>query len=975
MRKHLIRLLAILLAVLPLLGVWANTGSAATSRVAVVKELKGSVKVKKAGGSKEFTAFAKMSLNEGDVLSVGSGSSAVLQFANGTSEDDKMTVASNSTLTFSKLSSKQGTTTKVSLFNGSAWVDVKSIENKDDEFSLETPTSIMGVRGTHLYVSVDPVTGATRLMVAAGVVTAQTTDSSNPQTENVYPTERALAIHDLLNGSLISIAQVDLELLIKQSDKSIIEAILKASGEIMKENIDKNGLYPDLSEHFENNLNNLIGAIVAAALEANKIDTKRVNEIIAEVMANTGMKIDLSKKALELTDEEKAKQENQKKLEREALEKALDQKKREEQLRDQQAELQKKLQEQREKQQKEKEKALEESRKKALEEYERQLSEKEKQIFEEENNKRNKELQDQLASPSATNSGSGGGGSSGSGGTGGNGTVPPTDSSLGVKYYYYDANSNLKWNKAAIDFKPEQLNYEFKVPGNTLKAAIANRLAVNIKVESVKVFSGIEFYDTVNLVDEEYLIPLDLNTTKIEIKVLINETITKYFTVMLTKDPTPVGLTSLTQSYKEDSDWYSFDWMINSGNTYGYSVSSSGTQLKLDWTFASGVGKAVVKHTKYALDGRNGQIIPIEDATTMDILNDREAVLLDISNDVDVFEVQLKNASGASIGPGFTMWVIDYDLDIYSDKPFLINGDTVSYERENSEPNFYANVNESVSSLQITQAEGLIYTPYKAINYRSGTVINATNGKITIPLQEGNNELRIVLKNTAGGTMDYELTVSRLNLPQGIRAWSVTDSDDRNYHWELAANQPSGAIKRYYIMVDDVSFVKMKFTVAEGQSLTLTNSSGAFPIMDMQTFDLGGKGGYTYTVMNGSVPIAELLIIKVGLPTLNEDNLSFTQGGSTILQTIPTFDSNQLPNGFAVVSDTSSTEPITMKLEAYLGDIAVFPVETGVTLNSPYFTMNFPAPGIYHVNIRAHDPTNYEQYVIYPVTIYYGVSP
>lgn len=190
MSRSIVRLLIFVLVSLPVLGALGKEASAATSRVAVIKEMKGSVKVKKAGGSKEFTAFAKMSLNEGDVLAVGSDSSAILQFANGTSEDDRMTVASNSKLTFSKLSDKDGTTTKVSLFNGSVWVDVKSIENEEDKFTLETPTSIMGVRGTHLLVNVDPVSGATRLTVAAGVVSAQTTDANEPQTQEVIPTKK-----------------------------------------------------------------------------------------------------------------------------------------------------------------------------------------------------------------------------------------------------------------------------------------------------------------------------------------------------------------------------------------------------------------------------------------------------------------------------------------------------------------------------------------------------------------------------------------------------------------------------------------------------------------------------------------------------------------------------------------------------------------------------------------------------------------
>src|SRR5690242_797040 len=123
MRRIVLALLALLIIAVPLNGAFADRAHAASSRVAVIKELKGTVKVKKSGGSKEFTAFAKMSLNEGDVLSVGDNGSAVLQFANGTSEDDRMTVSSNSKLSFSKLSDKKGTTTKVSMWSGKAWVD------------------------------------------------------------------------------------------------------------------------------------------------------------------------------------------------------------------------------------------------------------------------------------------------------------------------------------------------------------------------------------------------------------------------------------------------------------------------------------------------------------------------------------------------------------------------------------------------------------------------------------------------------------------------------------------------------------------------------------------------------------------------------------------------------------------------------------------------------------------------------------
>ncbi|WP_212963381.1 FecR domain-containing protein, partial [Cohnella xylanilytica] len=69
-------------------------------------------------------------------------------------------------------SNKKGSVTKVSMLKGTVWSDVKSIRNKDDEFQLETPTAVMGVRGTHFLSAVDPNTSATNLTVFAGVVRA-----------------------------------------------------------------------------------------------------------------------------------------------------------------------------------------------------------------------------------------------------------------------------------------------------------------------------------------------------------------------------------------------------------------------------------------------------------------------------------------------------------------------------------------------------------------------------------------------------------------------------------------------------------------------------------------------------------------------------------------------------------------------------------------------------------------------------------
>ncbi len=405
MRRRIIQFMALLLVTLPLLGVFAQDTYAASSRVAVIKEMKGTVKVKKAGGSKEFTAFAKMSLNEGDIVAVGASSSAILQFANGTSEDDKMTVSSNTTLTFSKLSNKKGTTTKVSMFNGSAWVDVKSIANKEDEFTLETPTAIMGVRGTHLLVSVDPVSGATRLTVAAGIVTTQST-APGDEPQNVLPTQNALITKDDEGESDITIAQVDLELLMQQSDISIVSAIVQASHDIQAENIAKSNQYEDIDQNasnevFKNNVGNIVGAIITQALESNVINQQRLNELVAQVKATTGVDVDISKKTLTVTDEEKALQEKQKQQDKEALEQAQKQKEDEQSRRDK--ELQDKLEAARKNKEEDNRKALEEQNKKAKEEYERQLSDLEKDRFNKDKADRDKESQSNaIPTPTST---------------------------------------------------------------------------------------------------------------------------------------------------------------------------------------------------------------------------------------------------------------------------------------------------------------------------------------------------------------------------------------------------------------------------------------------------------------------------------------------------------------------------------------------------------------------------------------------
>ena len=228
-------------------GIFAGLREAAAAgatRVAVVKSLKGTVQAKKAGGSKYFDAFKNMSLNEGDTLTTGKDSSVVLELASSKAEQDSITIGANSQVQFTKLKEDNGAKAKMTVWAGSLWVKVKSISNADDSFEVETPTAIMGVRGTHFIVMVDPITGKTTLVVASGVTTVNATNLSGSGGEtgpknvvNVYPTQQADIDQDLQTEDPRAIVgTADPETLVFTLPPEIIEAMVENMAEIRQEN-------------------------------------------------------------------------------------------------------------------------------------------------------------------------------------------------------------------------------------------------------------------------------------------------------------------------------------------------------------------------------------------------------------------------------------------------------------------------------------------------------------------------------------------------------------------------------------------------------------------------------------------------------------------------------------------------------------------------------------------------------------------
>ncbi|MGE4271247.1 MAG: FecR domain-containing protein [Desulfitobacterium sp.] len=162
MRKKMVfgLVLVMLFSLFPQLMVFSlgsETALAAGTSLATLEDISGGVFVKKGGGVKEFQAFNGMALIQGDSVRTAKEGSATVAFYTGS----KMAVGPSTSFTVNKLQETKGTGGKLSvkLKSGTVWNKVKSLVNVEDEYEIETPTAVMGVRGTLFMVSVDPATG------------------------------------------------------------------------------------------------------------------------------------------------------------------------------------------------------------------------------------------------------------------------------------------------------------------------------------------------------------------------------------------------------------------------------------------------------------------------------------------------------------------------------------------------------------------------------------------------------------------------------------------------------------------------------------------------------------------------------------------------------------------------------------------------------------------------------------------------
>ncbi|WP_020616912.1 FecR family protein [Paenibacillus daejeonensis] len=411
-------LLAIVLVAGPLSFLFApDEALAQIKRVALVKDLKGTVNVKKSGGSKAFAAFKNMTLNEGDTVTTSKGARVVLELSSSKAERDSVTIGENSQVTFTKLKDDKGTKTKMNIWAGSLWVKVKSITNASDQFELETPTAIMGVRGTHFLVVVEPKTGITTLASLSGIVTGKHTSKQSDSA--VYPSQQIVLLPDEEPGELVTV--VNFQELISQLGKDIIEEIIRSADDIRRENdlmIERikqqlpNGTplpafleSADDIDRVAGNLDRLVGNLLKEAIDQNKMSKEEAIKLVGEV--NPGLptknKINLDdpadhKKTTKELEKEKKVQEKKKQAE----EKINKEKAKQQEDRDKQSELIKKLEEKKKLQEEANQRALEEAKKKAEDAYKAKLSELERQKFEQEKKKRQEELADNQTQPQPT---------------------------------------------------------------------------------------------------------------------------------------------------------------------------------------------------------------------------------------------------------------------------------------------------------------------------------------------------------------------------------------------------------------------------------------------------------------------------------------------------------------------------------------------------------------------------------------------
>lgn len=304
MKRRLYALMSLVLCFTLLFGslaAWnASPAEAKSTRLAIVSDVGGTVNVKSAGGSKSYEAYTDMALNEGDYITTEDDSYLVIKIKD---TEDELTIGANAEVYVSDLAAKgSGKKSKLKMWAGSLWTSVKKLAGVD-EFEVETPTAVMGVRGTNVLTQVDPVTGRTSISVISGSVRTQSNTGSvaGGQTAIIYPSQQfGLDSYDEPGDLNTMIGMINPSELIQNISPQIIEAIVRSLAYVNQEHDefvrqkqeelegkrdkDENSSMQiqdadDLAKVFKN-LNNLLGNIVKAAIKNNTVIEDEIRKVI-----------------------------------------------------------------------------------------------------------------------------------------------------------------------------------------------------------------------------------------------------------------------------------------------------------------------------------------------------------------------------------------------------------------------------------------------------------------------------------------------------------------------------------------------------------------------------------------------------------------------------------------------------------------------------------------------------------------------
>lgn len=197
---------------------------------AVLESVEGEVWLQRSGGLREFEAQNNTALYRGDRVRTGQSSSATVVF----DEESSTTLGEYSSVIIANLEKgEESIQSTIKVAAGQVWNKTKRLLNINDQHQVETPTAVMGVRGTLFLVSVDDEN--TDLSVFDGNVAISAVRDSSEEETDVGINEQNRVHQD--DESTSDNEEMETDRLIEETDGVIIGEMITDMTEASDENI------------------------------------------------------------------------------------------------------------------------------------------------------------------------------------------------------------------------------------------------------------------------------------------------------------------------------------------------------------------------------------------------------------------------------------------------------------------------------------------------------------------------------------------------------------------------------------------------------------------------------------------------------------------------------------------------------------------------------------------------------------------